>query len=133
MRFMRVSVSSVAEGNAPCSYREGRRVVPRGGATAMGWASGYIDRLRRGEVVQSRPRGDSMRGKIESGQLCTIEPVDPWTLAVEDIVLCKVGGTQYLHLIRAIRGGRFLIGNNRGRLNGWIGPGSIFGKCVRVE
>jgi SOS-response transcriptional repressor LexA len=99
----------------------------------MGWASHYIARLSGAETVQFRPRGDSMRGKIESGQLCTVEPVDSATLAVGDIVLCKVNGREYLHLVKAIQGHRFQIGNNRGRINGWISANSIFGKCVRIE
>ena len=75
-----------------------------------------------------------MAGRIESGQLCTVEPVqDPATLRVDDIVLCKVHGAEYLHLIKAIQGGRFQIGNNRGYINGWIGANGIFGRCVRVE
>ena len=80
-----------------------------------------------------RPRGNSMRGKIESGQLCTVEPVSAAELRVGDIVLCKVSGRQYLHLVKAIDGERFLIGNNRGRTNGWIGPAGIYGRCIRVE
>ena len=28
---------------------------------------------------------------------------------------------------------RYLIGNNRGRVNGWVGRGAIYGKCVLVE
>ncbi len=99
----------------------------------MGWASQYIARLREGETVQFRPRGGSMRGKIESGQLCTVEPVDPATLEVGDIVLCKVNGREYLHLIKAIQGARIQIGNNRGRINGWISTNSVFGRCTRVE
>ena len=99
----------------------------------MGWATEYIGRLQRGETVQLRPRGQSMHGKIESGQLCTVEPVDPSALKVGDIVLCKVNGHQYLHLVKAIQGGRFQIGNNRGRVNGWVSRHSIHGKCVRVE
>jgi hypothetical protein len=74
-----------------------------------------------------------MRGKIESGQLCTVEPVDPATLEVGDIVLCKVNGREYLHLIKAIQGARIQIGNNRGRINGWISTNSVFGRCTRVE
>jgi hypothetical protein len=74
-----------------------------------------------------------MRGKVESGQLCTVEPVDAATLGVGDIVLCRVNGRQYLHLVRAVRGDRFLIGSNRGHLNGWVSAHSIYGKCVRVE
>jgi hypothetical protein len=100
----------------------------------MGWATPYIAKLKNGETAQFRPRGNSMRGKIESGQLCTVEPIaDANGLQAGDIVLCKVNGREYLHLIKAIQGPRFQIGNNRGRVNGWIGSNAIFGKCVKVE
>lgn len=99
----------------------------------MGWATHYITKLQAGETVQFRPRGNSMRGMIESGQLCTVEPVDPATLQKGDIVLCKVGGREYLHLITAIQGGSFQISNNKGFINGRIGANAIYGKCVRVE
>ena len=75
-----------------------------------------------------------MTGRIESGQLCTVEPVtDHASLQVDDIVLCKVHGAEYLHLIKAIQGQRFQIGNNKGYINGWIGPNAIFGHCVKVD
>ena len=99
----------------------------------MGRASGYVERLRAGETVSFRPRGHSMSGKAESGQLCTVEPVDPATLGVGDVVLCKVKGREYLHPVKAVQGPRFQIGNNRGRVNGWVSRNSIYGKCVRVE
>jgi hypothetical protein len=70
---------------------------------------------------------------FESGQLCTVEPVVPATLKVGDIVLCKVNGRHYLHLLKAIQRKRFQIGNTRGRINGWSGESGIFGKCTRVE
>ena len=54
-------------------------------------------------------------------------------LARGDIVLCKVAGNQYLHLIKAIQADRFQIGNNRGGINGWIGRRQIYGRLVRVE
>src|SRR6266478_3407256 len=107
----------------------------------MGWATPYMDKLRKGETVQFRPRGNSMRGKIESGQLCTVVPANPDGLKVGDIVLCKVNGYQYIHLIKARQGERFQIGNNRGRINGWIGSmastGSVSGsnktRCVGLR
>jgi len=99
----------------------------------MGWATGHIERLRGGETVSFRPRGNSMIGKVESGQLCTVEPIDPADLQVGDIVLCKVNGREYLHLVKAIKGERFQIGNNRGRINGWVNASAILGKCVRIE
>lgn len=99
----------------------------------MGWATRYIEILRAGQSVSFRPLGQSMKGRIESGQLCTVAPVDSTTLNVGDIVLCKVAGNEYLHIVKAINGERFQIGNNRGLINGWIGPNSIYGKCIRVE
>ncbi len=99
----------------------------------MGWATHYIEKLLGGEAVSFRPRGHSMSGRIESGQLCTVEPVDPAAIRVGDIVLCKVNGRQYLHLVRAVQGRRFQIGNNRGRVNGWVTASSIYGRCVKVE
>jgi hypothetical protein len=59
--------------------------------------------------------------------------VDPGILEVGDIVLCKVNGREYLHLVKAIQGPRFQIGNNRGRINGWVSANAIFGKLVALE
>ena len=99
----------------------------------MGWASGFIEQLRRGDTVAFRPRGHSMSPKIESGQLCTVAPVDVAALVVGDIVLCKVKGSEYLHLVKAIQGQRYQIGNNRGFINGWVGSNAIYGRLLRVE
>jgi len=99
----------------------------------VGWATQYIEQLRAGETVSFRPRGHSMSPKIQSGQLCTVEPVDPASLKVGDIVLCRVRGAEYLHLVKAIQDERFQIGNNRGFINGWIGANSIFGRLISVE
>jgi hypothetical protein len=97
----------------------------------MGWASGHIERRQRGETVSFRPRGGSMTGRIEPGRPCTVPQVsDIGALRVDDIVLCKVKGAEYLHPIKAIQGARFRIGNNRGYINGWIGPNAI---CQSVE
>ena len=99
----------------------------------MGWADGHITRLAQGETVQFRPRGNSMVGKISSGQLCTVTPLAEHALAVGDIVLCRVKGNQYLHLVKAIQGERFQIGNNRGGINGWITKRQIYGRLIAVE
>jgi hypothetical protein len=99
----------------------------------LGWATHYIQKLQAGETVSFRPRGASMKGRIESGQLCTVAPVECSTLSVGDIVLCKVRGNEYLHILKAINGPRYQIGNNRGMINGWIGANGIFGKCIRIE
>ncbi len=99
----------------------------------MSWANFHIEKLLKGEMVKFRPKGNSMQPTIESGQLCTVEPVDSNKLLPGDIVLCKVKGKQYLHLIKAMRDKQFLIGNNKGHDNGWIMAKSIYGICTKVE
>lgn len=77
-----------------------------------------------------------MRGRIDSGQLVTVEPLagEP---EVGQAVLCRVRGSQYVHLVKAVRGNgdarQYLIGNNRGGTNGWIGRRLVYGVVVRVE
>ena len=87
----------------------------------MSWAKFVIEKLKKGETVQNRPRGHSMKGKVNSGDLVTVAPCKPEELSVGDIVLVRVKGSDYLHLIKAVNQGRFLIGNNRGGTNGWEG------------
>lgn len=70
---------------------------------------------------------------IHSRQLVTVAPVDAARVEVGDIVLAKVAGTVYLHLVTAIEGKRVQIGNNRGRINGWTSRERVFGLCVEVE
>lgn len=57
----------------------------------------------------------------------------PSRLLTRRPLLCKVNGNQYLHLIKAISGKRFQIGNNRGRINGWVYANSIYGRLDKVE
>lgn len=93
-----------------------------------------IEQLKAGETLQIRAGGNSMIGRLEPGALCTIEPLrDASMLAAGDIVLCRVRRTDYLHLIKAINGDSFLIGDNRGHINGWTPASKIFGKCVKAE
>jgi len=99
----------------------------------MSWAMFAKEALLRGETVQVKPRGHSMRGKVNNGDIVTLEPVAPEALAAGDIVLVRVHGRDYLHLVKAIDGARFEIGNNRGGINGWVGPNGIYGKAVKVE
>ena len=101
----------------------------------MGWASKYIEQLQCGEVVQFRPSGNSMTPRIKSKQLVTVEPLGDAALAVGDIVLCKVNGREFLHLIRSSRRDGdeivYQIGNNKGFINGWTK--AVFGRLSKVE
>lgn len=60
-------------------------------------------------------------------------PCQAERLRTGDIVLVRVRGIVYLHLIKAIDGQRFLIGNNHGGINGWVGAHCIFGIATRIE
>jgi hypothetical protein len=94
----------------------------------------YIAALREGKIIQFRPKGPSMAGLISSGDLVTVQPRGSRVPAKGDIVLCKVNGNQYLHLVKAVGSdGRFQIGSNRGTINGWTPLEQIYGFCTKVE
>lgn len=57
-------------------------------------------------------------------------------LDVDDIVLVKVKGNVYLHLILATKGYgdsiKYQIGNNKGGINGWVSASAVYGKAIKV-
>lgn len=100
----------------------------------MSWAAFAIEKLKQGQTVQIKPRGHSMKGRVNDGALVTVEPRPCDELQVGDVVLVHVKGHDYLHLIKARDGkGRFQIGNNRGGINGWVGPNCIYGVATKIE
>jgi hypothetical protein len=91
------------------------------------------EHLRNGETCKVTGVGNSMLPILKSRQSVICEPVTEDTvLEKRDIVLCKVRGRHYLHLIHAIRGDQYLIGNNHGHMNGWVTRNAIYGKCVEI-
>jgi hypothetical protein len=101
----------------------------------MGMLEAAADRVAAGATLELRPSGSSMVPLIRSRQLVTVSPVDPAKLEVGDIVLARVAGTVYLHLVSAIDQARkrVQISNNRGRVNGWTSHDRVFGLCVAVD
>ncbi|MFE6843916.1 S26 family signal peptidase [Streptomyces sp. NPDC057686] len=101
----------------------------------MGMLDALADRISRGETVEFRPTGDSMVPLIHSRRRVRVAPVDPALLEPGDIVLARVSGTVYLHLVSAVDAPRrrVQISNNRGRVNGWTGHDRVFGICLAVE
>lgn len=70
----------------------------------MSWADAYIKKLSKGETVQFRPRGHSMAPRINDRDLVTVAPARNYPeFRKGDIVLCKVKGSVYLHLVTAVR------------------------------
>lgn len=90
--------------------------------------------LRAGETCKVTGIGNSMTPILKSRQAVICEPVKDGTkLEKKNIVLCKVRGHHYLHLIHAIKNdSEYLIGNNHGHMNGWVGRNQIYGKVVEI-
>lgn len=99
----------------------------------MSWARGAQEALRKGETVVIRPRGHSMKGLVNDGSYVTVAPCATSELTAGDVVLVRVQGKDYLHLIKAIDQERFLIGNNKGGTNGWVGKAGIYGKAIAIS
>ncbi len=94
----------------------------------------YVKLLKEGQTVKFRGHGNSMQGRIESGQLITVEPIGDREIRVGDILLCKVDGRLWVHLCTAIGSdGRYQISNNKGHVNGWCKPNNAFGIVIKVE
>lgn len=90
-------------------------------------------RVSEGETLDFRPQGGSMRGLVESGSLVKVAPALCSALEPGDVVLVRVKGAIYLHLVKARQGERLLIGNNKGGTNGWVKDSKAVGICVSVE
>ncbi|MCX4776315.1 S26 family signal peptidase [Streptomyces sp. NBC_01264] len=101
----------------------------------MGMLDVQADRVRAGATVEFRPTGTSMVPLVRSRQRVRVAPADPALLQPGDIVLARVSGTVYLHLVTAVDTPRcrVQISNNRGRVNGWTGHDRVFGICLAVD
>lgn len=101
------------------------------------WAEDAIEKLQAGETVQVRPKGHSMQGKVNDGDLVTLQPCLTQDLQVGDVVLACIAGRRYfhlvLHLVLSRESDKFLIGNNHGRVDGWVAAENVFGKATKVE
>ncbi len=87
---------------------------------------------RRGSASANPPvrRFDARR--IESGQLVTLAPVEPSDVRVDDVVLVEWRGNFLLHLVKEAQADQLLIGNNIGKVNGWVPVSAVVGRVVAV-
>jgi hypothetical protein len=100
----------------------------------MGWVKEALAELNAGRIAKVRPLGGSMRGRIESGQCVTLEPISSAIeIQVDDIVLVEWKGNHILHLVTAMEGDQIQIGNNLGKINGWVSASAVRGKVIGVE
>lgn len=98
----------------------------------MGWATTYIEELKAGRAVRFSPSGHSMTGRVNHGDLVEVAPLSREP-EKGDVVLCRVRGNQYLHLVSAVRKGQVQISNNRGHVNGWTGREQVYGVLTAVN
>jgi Predicted transcriptional regulator len=94
----------------------------------------FIEKLKQGESVLMRVSGNSMTGKINHGATVLVEPVrEDDEIKIGDILLCRVRGYMYLHMVTAIKNGEeFQISNIHGHVNGWTNRPKIFGRFIKV-
>ena len=88
---------------------------------------GRGDRL----LPSARPldgRPDRVRPALHGGPAADHASLQPGVIA-----LCRGGGSECRHLVKAIQGQRFQIGNDPGRIDGGVGAGAIYGERLRVE
>jgi hypothetical protein len=77
-----------------------------------------------------------MDPKVKDGATVVLDPLDTdaaLNVKVGDVVLVRVKGRDYLHLVQARRGKQVLIGNNKGGTNGWVGPNALYGIAVEID
>jgi hypothetical protein len=108
------------------------RAKPRGvGGVPTSTGAIWLGRSAARGLQRSGTRA-STQPAVWAVALAWSSPKATAALAVGDIVLCKVSGSEYLHLVKGIQGERFQIGNNRGHINGWVGPNAIYWRLVSV-
>jgi hypothetical protein len=94
----------------------------------MGWANDAAAALKEGHPVTVRPRGGSMRGRVEDNEEVTLEPVAPHEVQEGDVVFVRWKSGYLLHLVREARERELLIGNNLGKINGWVSRAAVLGR-----
>jgi phage repressor protein C with HTH and peptisase S24 domain len=82
--------------------------------------------VRDGWSVRVKASGKSMTPRIKNGETVTVSPLQG---APEkgQVVLARVNGRWYLHLVSATRPGQVQISNNHGHVNGWTSIANVVG------
>ncbi len=90
-----------------------------------------LEKLLNGETFITSEKGNSMLPLIKSGQDHKLTPIT-WDECEEgDIVYCKIKLSFLTHLVKGKNNEKgLLIGNNRGRINGWTKQ--VYGKVIEI-
>lgn len=74
-----------------------------------------------------------MRGRIESGQLVTLQTSGYEEVEINDVIFIHWKGNYLLHMVADKKDNQLLIGNNAGKINGWISAEAVLAKVIAVE
>ena len=96
------------------------------------WLKEAIMILAQGKSVRVRPYGSSLRGIIKSGQLVELVPSEFNSIQIGDVVLVKWQKCYLLNKVIEIGKDTLLIGNNRRKIQGWVGEKAIIAKVAQV-
>ncbi|MDJ1497478.1 hypothetical protein QNI19_31355 [Cytophagaceae bacterium DM2B3-1] len=99
----------------------------------MSWVKQALEQLKSNGTCTIYPTGNSMRGKIESGQEVCLTNKTLDELKVGDIVFIRWKGNYLLHLILEIKEDQILIGNNLGKVNGWINRRDVLARMDEIN
>lgn len=101
--------------------------------SGVSWADAAIAQLLDGQAAIVRPKGHSMTPRVRNGEIVTLAPIGDQPVEKGEVVLVKVKGIVYLHLVHAVGPDQVLIGNNHGRTNGWTSKSSVYGRMVSTR
>ena len=99
----------------------------------MSWVKEARSKLQSGQLARVHPIGNSMRGRIESGQLVTLAPAQIREVQRGDVVFVAWKRNYLLHLIIDVEPERVVIGNSLGKINGWAPASAILGKVIAIK
>lgn len=99
--------------------------------TMAGSRNYKLERLQNNETFLTSEKGNSMVPIIKSGQEHRLAPCTWEDVETGDVVYCKVKGNFYTHLVKGKSDEKgCLIGNNKGRINGWTK--NVYGRVIEV-
>jgi len=88
--------------------------------------------LALGNDVQLVGKGDSMDPIIKNRETVMITPYDGRLLKTGDIVLVRMNSKFLTHQVLEAKDGTFLIGNAKGKTDGWVSGDAILGLIIRI-
>lgn len=95
--------------------------------------------LGRGKTLRFQARGVSMRPLVRDGDVLLVKPIDPQSIRLGDVVLCKNQAEQaVVHRVICKRqepdGLAYQVkGDQSVQPDGWLPVGCVYGKLIGIE